>query len=468
MRVRIAAMLCVATLVLAGCGTRSQDAQQNPTPEGGGGSSSNGTAAPAEEAGFGTMENPCGPNETGTPNTASAPGVTEDEIIVTTISDPGGLRAGLNQGIFDSMVAFGEWCNSFGGINGRKVVVMQRDAKIFEYLQRISEACTDSFALVGGLGVSDDQGAQASVDCGLVNVPAATVSIEQSTAPNVYQPLPSPLDIYGIGSAEWIKDEFPGVEDKAAMIYVQVPSVRMQAERRQEGYTQAGFDFLTVQAAGVTETNWGPLVANMKDAGAEYVVPVSSFEEVVPLQKAMGAQGFKPKVTELETNFYNSKYPAMAKEQGAQVDSTYVRLTTWPFEEADTRPAMRTYLDVLEQYVPGAQPEQLGVPAFSAGLLFATAAKAAGNDLTRDRLVEELKKIHEWDAGGMHGTTDPGNDVPSSCFVMMQVTYEGFVRAYPLPDDDKEIYDAGDGMACPEDSAVPLEGDFGGGAGEGS
>ena len=39
---------------------------------------------------------------------------------------------------------------------------------------------------------------------------------------------------------------------------------------------------------------------------------------------------------------------------------------------------MQMYLDALEAGVPGALPEQLGVQAFSAGLLFATAAKAAG------------------------------------------------------------------------------------------
>lgn len=463
MKARMVAVLCVGALVLAGCGTRSTGAEGNPT-DGGGAPPPSGSDVPAQEDGFGTLANPCGPNTSGTPNTASAPGVTEDEIVVTTISDPGGVRPGLNQGIFDSMVAFGEWCNSFGGINGRKLTVVQRDAKIFEYLQRISEACTDSFALVGGLGVSDDQGAQASVDCGLVNVPAAAVSVEQASAENVYLPMPNPLDTFATGSAQWVKDRFPGVEDEAAMIYVQVPSVRVQAERRQEGYTKAGYTWLSVDAANVTETNWGPLIAKMKDEGAEYVTSVSSFEELVPMQKAMAAQGFSPTVTELETNFYNAKYPVLAKEQGAQVDSTYVRLTTWPFEEADARPAMRTYLDLLEQYAPGAQPEQLGVPAFSAGLLFATAAKAAGNDLTRERLVEELQKIHDWDAGGLHGTTDPGNDVGTSCFVMMQVTYEGFVRAYPLPDQDREVYEAGDGMACPTDALVELEGDFGGGA----
>jgi ABC-type branched-subunit amino acid transport system substrate-binding protein len=211
----------------------------------------------------------------------------------------------------------------------------------------------------------------------------------------------------------------------------------------------------------VGETNWGPLVLRLKDEGAKYFTLTSSFEELVPLLKEMSAQSYSPEVIELETNFYNAKFPQLAKEQGAPLDAAYVRLTTWPFEEADQRPAMAEYLKVLEDGVPGAEPEQLGVQAFSAGLLFATAAKAAGNDLTRDRLVEELGKIHEWDAGGLHGVSDPGAVEGSPCFVMMKVSDSGFERVYPLPDEDKDVYDKGNGMACPDDAVVKLTKDFG-------
>jgi ABC-type branched-subunit amino acid transport system substrate-binding protein len=465
-RTMVAAGL-VAALVLAGCGSRTTDA----APQG----QSGGVDAPAGEppgtvasgtrsSSFGTLANPCGPNEAGSENSASDLGVTADEIVVTTIADPGGPKPGLDQGMFDSMVAFADWCNSFGGINGRTLTVMQRDAKVFEYQQRVVEACEDSFALVGGLGVTDQLGAQQAIDCGLVNVPGATGSAEQSNADLTYQPLPSPTQTYPIGSGTWIADRFPEVKAKAAAIYSQVPSAKMQASRTIEAYESIGYTFLSNEAANVGETNWGPLVVHLKDAGAQYFTFTSTFEELVPMQKEMGAQGYQPVVTELLPNFYNAKYPQLAKEQGAQVDGVYVKLSTWPFEEADERPAMRQYLDALEAGVPGAEPEQLGVQAFSAGLLFATAAKAAGNDLTRDRLVEQLQQIHEWDGGGLHGTSNPGDNLGTPCFVMMGLSYDGFARAYPLPDQDAEVYEAGDGMACPADSMLPLTTNYGEGA----
>ena len=39
-----------------------------------------------------------------------------DSVTITTIADPGGAKPGLNQGVFDSMRAFADWCNGQGGI----------------------------------------------------------------------------------------------------------------------------------------------------------------------------------------------------------------------------------------------------------------------------------------------------------------------------------------------------------------
>ena len=467
-RTTVAAGL-VAVLVLAGCGTRSSDAAKeaqasNGGVSSGGASTTTGSAPSAGAEPFGTLANPCGPNEGGGENTASDTGVTADEIVVTTIADPGGPKPGLDQGMLDSMVAFADWCNSFGGINGRTLVVEQRDAKVFEYQQRVLEACEDSFALVGGLGVTDQLGAQTAIDCGLVNVPGATGSAEQSNADLTYQPLPNPTQTYPIGYGEWIAGRFPEVKDKAAVIYSQVPSAKMQASRTIEAYETLGFTFLSNDASNVGETNWAPLVVRLKDEDAKYFHFTSTFEELVPLQKEMAAQGYQPVVTEVFSNFYNTKYPVLAKEQGAPVDGVYIRLATWPFEEADQRLAMRQYLDALEQAVPGSEPEQLGVQAFSAGLLFATAAKAAGNDLTRDRLVTELEKIEEWDGGGLQGTSNPGENVATPCFLYMKLSYDGFERAYPLPDEDKEVYDAGNGMDCSKSTMLDLTTNYGEGA----
>lgn len=449
-------VLLVALVLLASaCGTRVKDqaalsSQANnnlngaATPEAGAGGATTpaGSGAPM----FGSLESPCGPGD-GSALPASAQGVTADTIKIGTIADPGGVKPGLDQGVFDSMEAFADWCNAQGGVNGRKLEVTLRDAKITQYKERVAEACAEDFALVGGVGVLDNLGAADADACGIVNVPGAAVNPEVAGSPLVVQPLPNPPGTYQVGVARWVGANYPESIKHAAALRSKLPITEGQSNRLVEGYEQVGFDFVYQQSANVNETNWGPLVVAMKNAGVDYVTLTSSFEEIIPLQKEMANQNFDPKVIELEANFYNQKYPEQA---GDIANGTFVRVSIWPFEEADQSPAMTTYLDQLRK-TKGAdvQPELLGVQAWSAGLLFATAAKAAGANLTRESLMAELKKVHAWNGGGLHGTSDPGNNVPSTCLIVMEVKDGGFARRYPLPDADKAVYDEGKGWSCP-------------------
>jgi ABC-type branched-subunit amino acid transport system substrate-binding protein len=199
----------------------------------------------------------------------------------------------------------------------------------------------------------------------------------------------------------------------------------------------------------------------MKNQGVSYMTLTSSFEEIIPLQNEMALQAFEPEVTELEVNFYNAKYPEQA---GAVADGTFVRLTAFPFEEADRNPATAEYLRALEAAVPGSQPELLGVQAFSAALLWATAVKDLGSNVTRTGLVEKLSEIHDWNGGGLHGTSDPGLNEPSPCVIVMKVENGGFVREYPTEDDDPDVYRDGNGFDCSPDNITDLTGDYGAGA----
>lgn len=471
MKTRLVIVLAMVGLVAAACGTRVPDQTKANAAGGlttGGGTSAGGQSAAGAAVSadgkvmFGSVESPCGPGDA---KGATDIGVTDTEIHVGTIADVSGPKPGLNKGMHDSMKAFEKWCNDQGGILGRKLVVELLDSKLLNYQDTIKGACNTQLALVGGLGVLDQTGAQDAVDCGLVLVPGAAVSPEQTEASNVVQPMPNLIHRYLVGPADWVAKTYPDSIKKAGNVYSNFQTTKQQSDKLIEAYKQSGFDFTFHEAANVNESNWAPIVVAMKNKGVDYFTLTSSFEEIVPLLAAMQQQDYKPKVIELETNFYNSKFP---KDAGATADGTFVRLTAWPFEEADKNPAMQQYLQALKAAVPDAEPELLGVQAWSAGLLFATAAKATGSNLTRTTLFDELKKIHKWNGGGLQGTSDPGSSTPSTCFIIMEVKDGGFVRKYPLEDADAAVYnnDVAKGMACPsaDDGLATLTGDYGQGA----
>ena len=456
-------MLAVVALIAAGCGSRLSEEEIQAAGGGVGGPASAGSQSSDVTADdgtiFGTLASPCGPGDA---SGATDMGVTDTEIRVVTIADPGNTaKPGLNQGVFDSMRAFEKWCNDQGGINGRTLVVEQRDSALFEYAAQVSYGCENALALVGGIGALDDLGAQAQVDCGLPNVPAAAVSPLQTGADFTYQPLPNPVNTYNVGPAKWVAERYPDAVKNAAALRSKLSVTESQSDRLIEAYEQVGFDFTYIEAAAIGETNWGPLVIAMKNQDVGYMTLTSSFEEIIPLQNELALQGFEPDVTELEANFYNAKYPQQA---GAVADGTFVRLTAFPFEEADRNPATAEYLEALEAAVPGSEPELLGVQAFSAGLLWATAVNELGSNVTRVGLIERLSAIHEWNGGGLHGTGDPGNNIPAPCFIVMRVEDSGFVREYPTEENDSDVYRDGNGFDCAEDNIVSLRRDYGVGA----
>lgn len=457
MRVRLLSILAVLALVAAACGSRASDedaAQADEAAQEGGdsgdtaegdGDSSDGESDSAAVM-FGTLESPCGPGDA---SGETDIGVYDDRIEIATISDPGGPVPGLNQSIFDSMAAFVDWCNDQGGVNGRPLDLTLLDAKLTDYRAQVDQACTFAFALVGDGGALDELGAQETVDCGLPSVPTYTVSAQKANSDLMYQSVPNPPGSYRVGPGRWLAEENPEMMDKAASIWGNIPITKTQQDRHVEGYESIGYDFIYQTATNVNEVNYGPVIRAMKDAGVEYFTFTATYEEAVVILQQMRDQNFTPLV-DLEANMYDAGFP---ESGGSAVEGAYVRIGMWPFEEADENEAMSTYLEILEGSSPVAGPAMLGAQGFSSGLMFATAVKALGSDVTRAGLLDELSQITEWDGGGMFGVSNPAENEGSDCFIVMQVQDGEYVRAYPE-----------EGFACPDDSVVELTGDYGTGA----
>jgi hypothetical protein len=72
-----------------------------------------------------------------------------------------------------------------------------------------------------------------------------------------------------------------------------------------------------------------------------------------------------------------------------------------------------------------------GQVSTSAFLLWATAAKECGNDLTRDCVMTQLKSIHSWTGGGLSAEQDPGGNQADFCTQVMKMDGTKFVQWQP-------------------------------------
>jgi hypothetical protein len=409
------------------------------------------TGSRLDQAGFGELDAVCGE---GDPGTVTETGLTSDEIHLGTVTDKGSSeRPGLTQEMYDAAVAFAAWCNEHGGIGGRTVVIDDLDARLFEYGQRIGEACQRDFALVGGGAVFDAQDDGARVECGLPNIPGYSVTPQARVADRQVQPIPNPVYEFAGAGYRWLQGAYPDAT-KLGILWVNLDGPATVHAQIVEAAETLGYDVVfDEQYRPLGETGWRGFVQKMRDDGVTALEVVGEPENMVALQQAMQTEGWYPTFTHLQPNFIDKKF---ADEGGTSVsEATYVRSVFPTFDMAGDIPAMADYLELMERYNPEGKVALLGMQSLSALLLTATAAKACGAELSRACLVEQAAAQDGWTAGGLHAPQQPGNAVTGECGLAIRITSGGFVYDEELTDPNQGIYN------CDPDNVIPLTDDYG-------
>jgi ABC-type branched-subunit amino acid transport system substrate-binding protein len=431
-----AAALSIAVLVAAGC-SRGGDETEVSEPSTTAADAPTTTAGPEsrlDAAGFGDLENVCGPGDAA--GGATDVGVTADSINVGTLTDKGfASRPGLNEEMLDAAEAFAAWCNEHGGINGREIVVHDRDAALTAYNDRITESCAEDFALVGGGAVLDDADNGGRVACGLPNVAGFVVSQTARGADLQIQPVPNPLQEYAAGAYRRLAAARPELMDHYGIMTGNFGPVLDTRDQVLRVATDLGFQQVFSQEYNSGgESNWRPFVEGMRDAGVEVFEFVGEPEYFSALQEAMAQVGFYPEVIMVNTNMYDTRYLELV---GDSTRNTLIRTAYTPFELADENPATADYLELMERYNPSGKLAQLGAQAVSSFLLFAQAASACGAELTRACLMENAGTVTEWTGGGLHAPMNPAEGTAPQCFTVIAVTPGAFTidEAFTEPNE---------------------------------
>ncbi|MCZ7537036.1 MAG: ABC transporter substrate-binding protein [Acidimicrobiia bacterium] len=458
---RLVATVAVLGLLAAACG-RSDDTASD--DDDGGATTAVGAAtttvsAPEDGGGpgdFGDLGTVCGPAEEGVVLKATDVGVTADSIQLGTVADPGYAgRPGLNQEIFDSAEAFAGWCNAAGGISGRKIDVVERDAKLTEHQARMIDACEEGdFMLVGGLGVFDDQGQVERLACGLPAIAGSATNPPAADSDLMITPLPSDLGTLAIGDLRWLGEQFPEATKKIGILTAGVAVTLTSAEKAKEAMRSLGWEIVydeKYNAAG--EASWRGFAEGMKSAGVRGVIWVADPGNLAALLKSMDEIEFKPDFVRAGGNSYDN---LLLAEAGSAADGVYMASSHYPYldpEIAAQNPATQQFLDIMDEFNPGGKIANLGVTGFSAWLLFAKAASACGADLTRDCVWEQAEQIGEWSGGGLHARTEIVDGVASQCFVEIAVEDGDFVVVDTDPNEGI--------FSCDPENVFELTGDYG-------
>ena len=364
---------------------------------------------------------------------ATDKGITADTILINNVSDISGAVPGLFE---DAQLAVKAYVAYFtakeGTIYGRKLKLLALDSRLDAGANRSAsiEACDKTFAGVGSVSAFDQGGAPVIQECGIPDIRGLSTTNPMKKVPNAF-----PINAAGTGGERstgmygWAKDKFPEAIKKAAYLYIDGEVTRELAKEDIEA-TKAvlGFNWIYEKAIGITETNYGPVVQQLKNSGAEYVTFTGAQEQAASLAKQFKTQGFQPKVWQPTVTAYTPNYLSGA---GDAAEGTYIAVTASLNEEMGINPELKTYAQWLNQVAPGETPTGIGQFAWGAAALFVEKMKEIGPKPTRKALLATLPKVRSYTGNGLFPGQDVGGRRLASCTKIVQVRGGKFVRFLP-------------------------------------
>jgi hypothetical protein len=381
-------------------------------------------------------------------------GVTPTEIHIAVEADVDNpFVPGLFQGIVDGVKAGAKYLNSKaggGGVAGRNVVVDFIDSKLNpnEARNGVITACQNDFALVGTsalfLSNVDDVvncADKAGATTGLPDVAAIVTGVPESCAPVTYSINPPQLDCStkdqhpqtywgNQGDAKWLLRQNKNDLHGSFLAGNDTKDALRGATAIIDTSIQAGIkaDQKATQSGRDPQSAYTPVVNQMKNDNSNFSLTTMAISNAVELRSEAQLQGLSSDIVWECTTCYDN-----AIHDNAQVmDGTYMTLKYLPFEEAKSNTMLSTYM----KYVGKDKANGFSVFGWVAALAFGEAAnntaKTQGvNGLTRANLLKSLSGLTKFDAGGMFGTTNVGQRIPTPCFLMEQFTNDTFKRLYP-------------------------------------
>lgn len=456
----------VVAMVALGCGAKGIDnggggVVAPPTTAAGGTGDTSGGANK-----FGTLDSPCGkaPDGMTVKIATGEDGGSATKLRLGVASDKTSeVRPGLLKEFYDTGVAFTEWCNEQGGIAGLPIELVDLDGKLLSVEAAMTTACTGVFAMVGGgfaqdnLVFSGRPGSDFHL-CKLIAFTGFAVTTDFAEANGVFQPLPNPAYKKSNGFWRDLQAKYPDEVKKTAAVYGDVPSLRVNKDgNKAVAATVPGFNYVVDIPYNPITQDWSLIAQQVVQQGVTAINFVGEPEGMSGFVSKLKDQNWKG-VIFADANQYDPKLFSAGPDLAAGV---VIRLATHMFEEADTYPAIKQYVDIMKKD-PGRKIAALGIQGWSAWLLFGTAVnkclEKSGGELSRKCVVEAGKTITTWDGGGLHTDANPGDNIPPEC-AMGAVAEKGakFGRLFPKKSDP--TYE--DGFSCHPDAIVDITGDLG-------
>ena len=414
MRVRLFAVVSVVVIIAAACSNSSSGSSKSTTTSAGGsGTTAAGGNFPA----------------------VNEPGVTPTEIRVSGVTSTTNPVGGLYGTAFDGVQAYFDMVNAQGGIYGRKLVIVKRhDDQLSNNLREVQSILSDdnAFAVLPVATVFAFSGAQLLAQN---NVPTFGwgINTEWTGPPNLF-------GSYGAlcNGSQCPSLIYPYAASKMGKKKIGVLAYNVQASSDCVDGIKASFDkyptakvVYSTKALSFGTTDMSTDVKHMIDAGVDFVTTCLDTNGVLTLAREMRQQGMN--ALQFLPNAYDHDF--MSKN-GSFFQGSVVIVQEAPLETTPRFKALNDYITWMDKggYT---KTENAGIGWTNADL-FVTGLRAAGPNFSRQKLIDSINKLTDYDAGGLLppvNWTRQHTDLhyPRSCIGYMRVDNGKFTPLWSQP-----------------------------------
>ena len=321
--------------------------------------------------------------EAGPGGASSVRGVGDKTINIAVFNDAANtIEPGLEAEFPQQAQAFADWCNASGGINGRKIVIDNRDGALFNAAQVTVQACQSDFMAVGGGMALDQPAVPVREKCGLGQISGYVVSDASELAADQVDPSGGNTNTITSGWFGALAKAYPQAVKKAGMGGENDPSV-LEPERKDEyGAEAQGWKVLDFQEPPISVTDWAPYIEQIQSKGVEALWP-SLDDNIVPYFQAMTTAGLPPGLRHPRSPVLQFLRPPRESPTTQALPPVYVETSWWPLEMASQNPSTEQLVNVMHTYAKGDAVDFDDEEGAESWLLWAKSASACGADLTQ-------------------------------------------------------------------------------------
>lgn len=422
------------------------------------GSHSSGRAAPGPAASGGPSTGPT----SSTVSTAGAPtcsGGTDVGLTATTLSlGEVASLSGPVSGLFDGAVhggeAFANYVNSVdGGICGRQVKVDVRDdgTNCTQDENATQSLVGSTFAMSGTFALYDG--------CGSLVVKAhpSVVDIHVALDPEADKPV-NHFDVsakqegYATGMFRYYKQKYGSKLDRVGTIVEAIPSAEAKQQDQVHAAESQGWRFIDSITEQPTNSNFQSDFVKLCQrehiqAFFELTETAANAATMIQNERQAGCPASLLNIIPIAYDqAFVSDYSGSKSDLNGIVGWNEYALF-FNADEAARIPEVKLFQEWHERTYPGVPINLYGMFSWADDRLFQQAAEAVNGPLTRTSLMSSLRRIHNFDDGGMIAPTDPSAGGPH-CYILWQLENGGFQRV----DDPKSGYRC-DGKFLPRPGA---------------